>query len=80
METIIDYVMRLEMEKEIDAVELWSKWNIQNYLSTPEESKDKNYSKKQQKIRKLIRAEDEKTKKMGGVIDWGYLLNASDSF
>jgi len=80
METIIDYVMRLEMEKEIDALELWSKWNIQNYLSNPEESKDKNYSKKQQKIRKLIRAEDEKTKKMGGVIDWGYLLNASDSF
>ena len=80
METIIDYVMRLEMEKEIDALELWSKWNIQNYLSNPEESKDKNYSKKQQKIRKLIRAEDEKTKAMGGVIDWGYLLNASDSF
>ena len=37
------------MEKEIDALELWSKWNIQNYLSNPEESKDKNYSKKQQK-------------------------------
>ena len=80
METIIDYVMRLEMEKEIDAVELWSKWNIQNYLSNPEESKDKNYSKKQQKIRILIRAEDVKVKKDGGVIDWGYLLNASDSF
>ena len=80
METIIDYVMRLEMEKEIDAVELWSKWNIQNYLSNPEENKDKNYSKKQQKIRKLIRAEDVKVKKDGGVIDWGYLLNASDSF
>jgi len=79
METIIDYVMRLEMEKEIDALELWSKWNIQNYLSNPEESKDKNYSKKQQKIRKLIRAEDEKTKKMGGVIDWNYLLNHVDS-
>ena len=31
------------MEKEIDAVELWSKWNIQNYLSNSEESKDKNY-------------------------------------
>jgi len=80
METIIDYVMRLEMEKEIDALELWSKWNIQNYLSNPEENKDKNYSKKQQKIRKLIRAEDVKVKKDGGVIDWGYLLNASDSF
>ena len=80
METIIDYVMRLEMEKEIDALELWSKWNIQNYLSNPEESKDKNYSKKQQKIRKLIRAEDVKVKTDGGVIDWGYLLNASDSF
>ena len=80
METIIDYVMRLEMEKEIDAVELWSQWNIHNYLSNPEQSKDKNYSKKQQKIRKLIRAEDVKVKKDGGVIDWNYLLNASDSF
>jgi len=79
-ETIIDYVMRLEEEKSMDAVELFSKWNIQNYLSNPEESKDKNYSKKQQKIRKLIRAEDVKVKKDGGVIDWGYLLNASDSF
>ena len=69
METIIDYVMRLKMEKEIDAVELWSKWNIQNYLSNPEESKDKNYSKKQQKIRKLIRAEDVKVKKDGGTAD-----------
>ena len=68
------------MEKEIDAVELWSKWNNQNYLSNPEESKDKNYSKKRQEIRKYIRKDDLAAKRDGGVIDWGYLLNAADGF
>ena len=34
--------------------------------------------KKQQKIRKLIREEDIKTKKEGGVIDWGYMLKGLD--
>ena len=46
-----------------------------DYLSNPEESLGKNYSKERKKIRKAIRAEDEKTKKMGGVIDWNYMLN-----
>ena len=46
-----------------------------DYLSNPEESLDKNYSEERQNIRKAIRAEDEKTKKMGGVIDWNYMLN-----
>ena len=44
-------------------MDLWTKRNIMDYLSHPEE------------IRKAIRAEDEKTKKMGGVIDWNYMLN-----
>ena len=56
-------------------MDLWTKRNIIDYLITPEESLDKNYSKERQKIRKAIRAEDEKTKKMGGVIDWNYMLN-----
>ena len=56
-------------------MDLWTKRNITDYLSNPEESLDKNYSKERQKIRKAIREEDEKTKKMGGVIDWNYMLN-----
>ena len=76
METIIDYVMRLEMEKEFD---LWTKKNIMNYTSDPDKKNDKRYPPSMQKIRKLIREEDKKTKKMGGVIDWNYLLNHVDS-
>ena len=34
---------------------------------------------KERQLRKLIREEDKKTKKMGGVIDWNYLLNHVDS-
>ncbi len=56
-------------------MDLWTKRNIMDYLSNPEESLDKNYSEERQKIRKAIRAEDKKTKKMGGVIDWNYMLN-----
>jgi len=56
-------------------MDLWTKRNIRDYLSNPEESLDKNYSEERQNIRKAIRAEDEKTKKMGGVIDWNYMLN-----
>ena len=56
-------------------MDLWTKRNITDYLSNLDESLDKNYSKERQKIRKAIRAEDEKTKKMGGVIDWNYMLN-----
>ena len=54
---------------------LWTKRNIMDYLSNPEESLDKNYSEERQRIRKAIKAEDEKTKKMGEVIDWNYMLN-----
>ena len=56
-------------------MDLWTKRNIMDYLSNPEENLDKNYSEERQKIRKAIRAEDEKTKKMGGEIDWNYMLN-----
>ena len=78
-ETIIDYVMRLEEEKSMDALDLWTKKNIRNYLGDSDEKNDKKYPPSMQKIRKLIREEDKKTKKMGGVIDWNYLLNHVDS-
>ncbi|KGF85319.1 hypothetical protein EU91_1419 [Prochlorococcus marinus str. GP2] len=51
-----------------------------DYLSHPEESKDKNYSKERQQIRQELRRQDNQTKKMGGVVDWNYLLNHVDSF
>ena len=75
-ETIIDYVMRLEMEKEFD---LWTKKNIMNYTSDPDEKNDKRYPPSLQKARKLLRVEDEKAKADGGVVDWGYLLTHIDS-
>ena len=56
-------------------MDLWTRENIQNYTGDPDVDSDKKYSKKQQEIRKAIRAEDEKTKKHGGTIDWNYMLN-----
>ena len=64
----------------MDALDVYTKINIKDYLAHPEESKDKNYSKERQKIRQYIRKDDFATKKKGGVIDWGYLLNAADGF
>ena len=84
METIIDYVMRLEKSKhptpKMDALEVYTKINIKDYLARPEEKFDKEYSKKRQEIRKYIRKDDLAAKRDGGVIDWGYLLNAADGF
>ena len=78
-ELIVDYVMRLEEAKRMDALDLWTKKNIRNYLGDIDEKNDKRYPPSMQKIRKLIREEDKKTKAMGGVIDWNYLLNHVDS-
>ena len=64
----------------MDALEVYTKRNIRDYLARPEEKYDKEYSKERQKIRKYIRKDDLATKKKGGVIDWGYLLNAADGF
>ena len=78
-EFIVDYVMRLEEAKRMDALDLWTKKNIRNYLGDSDEKNDKRDPPSMQKIRKLIREEDKKTKAMGGVIDWNYLLNHVDS-
>jgi len=64
----------------MDALDVYTKRNIYDYLAKPEEKYDKDYSEERQKIRKYIREDDRKTKAQGGVIDWGYLLNAADGF
>ena len=62
-EFIVDYVMRIEEEKEMYALDLWTKKNIRNYLGDPDAKNDKRYPPSMQKVRKLIREEDKKTKK-----------------
>ena len=62
----------------MNALDVYTKRNIYDYLAKPEEKYDKDYSEERQKIRKYIREDDRKTKAQGGVIDWGYLLNAAD--
>ena len=64
----------------MDALDVYTKRNIYDYLAKPEEKYDKDYSEERQKIRKYIRKDDLATKKKGGVIDWGYLLRMADSF
>ncbi len=64
----------------MDALDIYTKINIRDYLRRPEEKYDKEYSIERQKIRQYIRKDDLATKKKGGVIDWGYLLNAADGF
>ena len=64
----------------MNALDVYTKRNIYDYLAKPEEKYDKDYSEERQKIRKYIRKDDLETKKKGGVIDWGYLLNAADGF
>ena len=54
---------------------LWTKRNIMDYLSLPEESLDKNYNPTRQKYRKALRKMDMETKAQGGVVDWNYILN-----
>ena len=64
----------------MNALDVYTKINIRDYLRRPEEKYDKEYPKERQEIRKYIRKDDLKTKAQGGVIDWGYLLNAADGF
>ena len=63
----------------MDALDVYTKRNIYDYLARPEAKFDKEYSEERQKIRKYILKDDLATKKEGGVIDWGYLLKAADS-
>ena len=64
----------------MNALDVYTKINIKDYLARPEAKFQKEYLEERQKIRQYIRKDDLATKKKGGVIDWGYLLNAADSF
>ena len=66
----------------MNALDVYSKRNIQDYLSRPEEKYDKEYSKERQEIRKYIRKDHLEAKKghPKGQIDWGYLLKMADGF
>ena len=72
--------MLFSYNRSMNALDVYTKINIKDYLANPEESKDKNYSKKRQEIRKYIRKDDLAAKRDGGFIDWGYLSNAADGF
>ena len=56
-------------------MDIWTKDNIINYTSDPDEANDKKYPKELQVARKALREEDQAAKKEGGQIDWNYMLN-----
>ena len=64
----------------MNALDVYTKRNIYDSLKRPDKKFDKEYSEERQKIREYIRKDDLATKKMGGTIDWGYLLQAADGF
>ena len=59
-------------------MDIWTKDNIINYTSDPDEANDKKYSKELHVARKALREEDQAAKKDGGVVDWNYLLTRMD--
>ena len=72
--------MRNRLKYGYERIRCLHKINIKDYLARPEAKFDKEYSEERQKIRQYIRKDDLAAKRDGGVIDWGYLLNAADSF
>ncbi len=64
----------------MNALDVYTKRNIYDYLRRPQKKFDKEYSEERQKIRQYIRKDDLATKKDGGVIDWGYFLKPADEF
>ena len=61
-------------------MEIYTKKNIINYTSDPDEANDFKYDKKLQEARKALREDDMEAKKDGGTVDWEYLLSRVDSF
>ena len=66
----------------MNALDVYTKINIRDYLALPEETYDKEYSKERQEMRKYIRKDDLEAKRghPNGQIDWAYLLRMADSF
>ena len=61
-------------------MEIYTKKNIINYTSDPDEANDFKYDKKLQEARKALREEDQAAKKDGVTVDWNYLLSRMDGF
>ena len=61
-------------------MEIYTKQNIINYTSDPEEANDFKYDKKLQEARKALREDDIESRRTGGTVDWSYLLSRVDSF
>ncbi len=59
-------------------MEIWTKENIINYTSDPDEANDKKYPKEIQLARKALREEDKAAKKGRGTVDWNYLISRMD--
>ena len=66
----------------MNALDVYTKRNIYDYLARPSKKYDKEYSEERQKIRQYIRKDDLAAKKghPKGQIDWGYLLKMADGF
>ncbi|MDC3084159.1 hypothetical protein OA323_00700 [Prochlorococcus sp. AH-716-N14] len=60
-------------------MDIYTKQNIINYTSDPDEANDFKYDKKLQEARKALRGDDMEAKKDGGTVDWDYLLSRVDS-
>ena len=61
-------------------MEIYTKQNIINYTSDPDEANDFKYDRKLQIARKALREDDMEAKRTDGTVDWGYLLSRVDSF
>ena len=61
-------------------MDIYTKQNIINYTSDPDEANDFKYDKKLQEARKALREDDMEAKKDGGTVDWEYLLSRVESF
>ena len=61
------------------ALDVYTKQNIINYTSDPDEANDFKYDRKLQEARKALREDDMEAKKDGGTVDWDYLLSRVDS-
>ena len=66
----------------MNALDVYTKINIRDYLARPEKKYDKEYSEERRKIREYIRKDDLEAKRghPNGQIDWQYLLRMADSF
>ena len=66
----------------MNALDVYTKRNIYDYLARPSKKYDKEYSEERQEIRKYIRKDDLAAKKghPKGQVDWGYLLKMADGF